>query len=323
MPTEMLSIMTIMIFLAVGGGLVVLGVMRAFSSSTEMTDRIKTYAVIPETTSKHARGKKRSRFASMRMRLNTMLSSLNSDKLALELLRADWRMTVTEFLLIRFGVTAAAFLLGWFISGSIIPGIGMAAIAYLTPGVILRWRISRRQIQFDKQLLDVLVLINGAVRAGFSLMQAIEIVAREMKPPASDEFRRVLHEASLGVSLPHALRNLTARMRNSDLDLVVTAIEIQYKVGGNLATMLSSVSETIRERIRLFGEVRVITTQQRYTGYLLSILPFVVGALMFIMNPDYMMRLFEPGPYLCIPIGAVIGIIAGHFVIQRIAKIEV
>jgi tight adherence protein B len=112
-------------------------------------------------------------------------------------------------------------------------------------------------------------------------------------------------------------------MRNADLDLMVTSIEIHYRVGGNLATMLTAVTETIRERTRLFGEVRVITTQQRYTGYLLSVLPFIVGALMFMMNPEYMKRLFTPGPLLCIPIGAIAGIILGHFVIQRIARIEV
>jgi len=171
--------------------------------------------------------------------------------------------------------------------------------------------------------VDLLVLISGAVRAGFSLLQSIEVVVKEMKPPVSEEFRRVMRETGLGVSLPEALRNLAARMENGDLNLVITAIEIQYQVGGNLATMLSAVTETIRERVRLFGEVRVLTTQQRYTGYLLSVLPFFIGAMMFILNPEYMRRLFEPGPLLCIPIGALIGILLGHIVIRRIARIEV
>src|SRR3972149_11415990 len=144
-----------------------------------------------------------------------------------------------------------------------------------------------------------------------------------MKPPASEEFRRVLRETGLGVARPKALRNRAARMGNDDVDLVVTAVEIQYQVGGNLTTMLSAVTETIRERVRLLGEVRVLTTQQRYTGYLLSVLPFFIGAMLFIMNPTYMMRLFEPGPILCIPIGALLGIVLGHLSIQRIARIEV
>jgi tight adherence protein B len=87
--------------------------------------------------------------------------------------------------------------------------------------------------------------------------------------------------------------------------------------------MLNAVSETIRERIRLFGEIRVVTTQQRYTGYLLSILPFIIGGLLFIMNPEYMSRLFQPGPLICVPIGAIAGIIMGHFVIRRITKVTI
>jgi tight adherence protein B len=238
-------------------------------------------------------------------------------------LRANWRVTVTEFLLIRFGATASGFILAWLISGSTIPGIGLALIAYLAPAIYLRWKINKRRIEFEKQLLDVLVLIAGAVRSGFSFLQALELIDREMKPPASEEFRRVIHEASLGLSVPQALQNLSARMENDDLNLVVTAVEIHYQVGGNLATMLSAVTETIRERIQLFGEVRVVTTQQRYTGYLLSILPFIIGGLLFMMNPGYMSRLFQPGPLLCIPFGAITGIIIGHFVIQRIAKINI
>ena len=196
-------------------------------------------------------------------------------------------------------------------------------IVYLVPGIYMRRKISKRRLKFEKQLLDVLVLINGAVRSGFSLLQSVELVMNEMKPPASIEFKRAVHEAGLGVPLPQALGNLATRMRNAGLDLVVTAIDIQYQVGGNLATMLSAVSETIRERIRLFGEVRVITTQQRFTGYLLSVLPFFIGGLLFMMNQEYMSGLFAPGAMRCIPIGALIGIILGHFAIQRIAKIDI
>ena len=196
-------------------------------------------------------------------------------------------------------------------------------IVYLVPGIYMRRKISKRRLKFENQLLDVLVLINGAVRSGFSLLQSVELVMNEMKPPASIEFKRAVHEAGLGVPLPQALGNLATRMRNADLDLVVTAIDIQYQVGGNLATMLSAVSETIRERIRLFGEVRVITTQQRFTGYLLSVLPFFIGGLLFMMNQEYMSGLFAPGAMRCIPIGALIGIILGHFAIQRIAKIDI
>ena len=143
-----------------------------------------------------------------------------------------------------------------------------------------------------------------------------------MTPPATEEFRRVIQEASLGLSVPQALQNLATRMDNDDFNLVVTAVEIQYQVGGNLATMLSAVTETIRERIRLFGEVRVITTQQRITSYVLSLLPFFVAGIMFLVNPDYMVRLLDPS-IRCIPIGALIGIILCFIIVQRLARIDI
>jgi tight adherence protein B len=302
-------------------GFILFGVARAVTSNA-MQDRIIAYAAIPEINIRGVRTR-RSPLAALRYRLNTALSSFSSEKLSLELTRANWQVSVSEFLLIRWGLTLFCLLMGWFISGLFLPGIGLAVIAYFVPNIYLRRSINKRQLAFEKQLLDVLILINGAVRAGFSLLQALELVVKEMKSPASEEFGRVIQEVSLGVSQPRALHNLAARMHNNDLDLVVTAVDIHHSVGGNLATMLSAVSETIRERIRLLGEVRVITTQQRYTGYLLSLLPFFIGGAMFIINPEYMLRLFEPGVMLCIPFGALLGIIAGHFAIQRIAKIEV
>jgi len=323
MITGFPSIITIGLFVLLAFGIFFWGMTRVLASGDGMQERIHAYAVIPKEKSRRGRGRRRALLARLRIRLNAMLSSLSSEKISLQLMQANLRISVTEFLLIRVWLSLVGLLVGWLTSGTMISGFGLAIIAYLIPEIYLRRQISRRQIQFEKQLVDVLVLINGAVRAGFSLLQAIEVVAREMKPPASEEFKRVVHEVGLGLALPQALMNLSSRMRNADLDLMVTSIEIHYRVGGNLATMLSAVTETIRERTRLFGEVRVITTQQRYTGYLLSVLPFIIGALMFMMNPEYMKRLFAPGPLLCIPFGAIIGIVLGHFAIQRIARIEV
>jgi tight adherence protein B len=304
-------------------GLLVLGLRFGLGGGDAIQDRIQTYAVVPEATLRLERGRRRAGLVRLRLRMNAMLSALASENLNLQLARANWPLTVPEFLILRFGSALACLALGWLFSASPLPGIGLAGIAYVTPGIYLQRSISRRQTQFTKQLSDVLVLMNGSLRAGHSLLQAMEVVTREMKPPASDEFARVVREVGLGVRLPQALRNLAARIQNGDLDLVVTAIDIQYQVGGNMAVILGAITETIRERVRLLGEVRVLTTQQRYSGYMLSVLPFVVGALMFVINPNYMRRLFEPGITLCIPIGAVIGIVIGHFTIQRISKIEV
>lgn len=309
------------LILLFGAGLLVLAAISFGAGGDSEHQRVMTYAALPDFGREGDRY--RTRMERWRLRLNALLSGMDSKKLDLQLMRANWRLTTLEFLGIRLSVTLGAFLLGWLFSGSLISGIGLAIIAYLIPGLVLRQKVSRRQIGFEKQLVDVLVLLTGAVRSGFSLLQSVEVVAREVEAPASEEFRRVLRETALGVPMPQALRNLAARMQNDDLNLAVTAIEIQYQVGGNLATMLAAVTETIRERVRLLGEVRVQTTQQRYTGHLLSVLPFFMGALLFIMNPEYIGRLFVPGPILCVPLGALGGIVLGHFIIQRIARIDV
>ena len=168
----------------------------------------------------------------------------------------------------------------------------------------------------------MLVLVTGAVRSGFSLLQAMEVVMRELAAPISEEFRRVLQEVSLGRPLTQALENMARRMENRDLDLLVTAIQIQYTVGGNLTTMLDAVTETIRERIRLFSEVRALTAQQRLAAYVISLLPLFVIAAMFVVSPDYIQQLFT-GQYILIPIIAGVLMLAGFIVVQRMARIDV
>ena len=306
-----------------GLALVLFFLLRSGSSGGEMQERILAYATVPEYIQERKTGRANPRLFRLRRQINSMLSVLGTEDLNMQLMRADWKITSTEYILIRLGVMVVGFVLGWLIFGSFLSGLALAILANLLPGILLRRAANRRQIKFESQLVDVLVLITGAVKTGFSLLQAMEVVEREMRPPASDEFRRVHTEIGLGLSLSQALDNLSARMENQDLDLVVTAVKIHDQVGGNLSTMLEAVTETVRERDRLFREARVITTQQRYTSYLISLLPIAIGLLMFMLNPDYIMQLFTRGIYIIIPILAVIGVIAGHFVLQRITKIEV
>jgi len=304
--------------------LVLFFLIRSGSSGGDLEERILVYATVPEFLQERKKGKANPRFFRIRRQLNSMLSILGTEEINLQLLRADWQITSTEYILIRLGVMVIGFVVGWLLFGSIISGLALAILANLLPGIMLRRSATRRQIKFEGQLVDVLVLITGAVKTGFSLLQAMEVVEREMQPPASDEFRRVHTEVGLGISLSQALDNLSTRMENQDLDLVVTAVKIHNQVGGNLSTMLEAVTETVRERDRLFREARVITTQQRYTSYLISLLPVAIGLLIFLLNPEYMMQLFTNGLYyMMIPILAAIGVIAGHFVLQRITKIEV
>jgi tight adherence protein B len=215
------------------------------------------------------------------------------------------------------------FVLGWIISRSIFPGIGLAIIAFLIPSIYLNRSINKRRSKFDNQLVDVLVLVTGAVRAGYGFLQALDVVVQEMQAPASEEFRKVRREVGLGLTLHQALLNLHARMQNEDLYLVVTAVNINMQVGGNLAVMLDVVTNTIRERARLFSELRALTSQQRFSGYILTLLPFFVVALLMVISPEYISRLFQPGALLCIPIGALVLMLLGNITVRMMSRIDV
>jgi tight adherence protein B len=323
MTLTLFSILALGFGIAAAGGLAIYALINLLVSGDQVTERIEAYALIDEESPQRLLERRRARINRFRLRLNNMLSMFVSEELSMQLLSANWPITETEYLLIRFWGTVLGLILGWAIFQSPFSGLGMAVIVYLIPSVYLRMSINRRQLAFERQLVDVLVLMNGAVRAGYSLLQALDVVVREMKAPASDEFRRVRREVGLGLPINQALLNLTSRMQNDDLYLVVTAININQQVGGNLVTMLDAVTQTIRERIRLFAEVRVLTSQQRYNSYILTLIPIGIGALMFVLNPSYMSGLFTPGIWLCIPIGAVVGVIVGNIWIRRLAKIEV
>jgi tight adherence protein B len=314
---------SILIIILMAYGLVIYGLRDVFFAGQDIGSRLATYVSLPEDANQPRTGQNRKvGLLRFRLRMNNMLSGLASDKLNLQLISANWPVTETEYVLIRILSVIVAFGLGMLITRQVVSGVGLAVIAFFIPDLILKRSISQRRMAFGNQLVDVLLLMTGAVRAGYSLPQAIEVVSKELKAPVSDEFRRVRHEIGLGLSLSQALSNLVARMENDDLYLVVTAININSQVGGNIVTMLEAVTDTIRERIRLFAEVRVLTAQQRFGSYVLTFIPFAMVAALFVVNPDYMKRLFDP-QILCIPIGAVVMVIIGNFAVRRLAKIEV
>jgi len=318
-----------LVLFPIGIAVILTGVVAASSlvyslkSGNDVSERLETYALVPESEQRREKKYIRSRMVRLRLRVNSMLSTFTSEELSLNLASANWPITETEYILIRIWSTVASFVIAWILFRSFYPGIGLAVIALLIPPILLNRSISQRRTKFERQLMDVLVLITGAVRAGYSFLQSLDVVVQEMKPPVSEEFRRVRREVSLGLPLSRALTNLHARMQNEDLYLVLTAVNINSQVGGNLATMLEVVTNTIRDRIRLFSEIRALTSQQRFSGYMLSLLPFIVIAILFVVSPDYISRLFQPGIMLCIPIGALIFVLMGNIVIQLMSRMDV
>ncbi len=177
---------------------------------------------------------------------------------------------------------------------------------------------------------DTITLIANALRAGSSFLQAIELVVRESRPPISTEFGRVIREVNLGLPFDVALENMVQRVKSEDFELMATAIAIQHQVGGNLAEILDSIAFTIRERIRIKGEIRTLTAQQRMSGYVVGLLPFGLAFFIYLAAPTFFNPMFnKPPDVLGIPLGIILlGIAtmamgAGFFFIRKIVDIEV
>jgi tight adherence protein B len=257
-------------------------------------------------------------------------------QLSTEIARADLKLRPPEFVALwlasPFVFMGAALLLGVIFEGLRNP-IALA-LAFLVgavfPRFYLRYRQTRRLKQFASQLPDTITLLANSLRAGSSFLQGIELVTRESHPPISEEFERVVREMSLGVALQPALNNLARRVASEDVELMVTAINIQSQVGGNLATVLDSIAFTIRERIRIQGEIQTLTAMQRYSGYVITLLPVGLGAILFLISPTYIGKMLEPEPAIFgLPAGLVMFIIGaismgiGYILIRRIVDIKV
>ncbi|HEY8656425.1 MAG TPA: type II secretion system F family protein, partial [Candidatus Limnocylindria bacterium] len=176
---------------------------------------------------------------------------------------------------------------------------------------------------FNKQLPDTIVLLSNSLRAGSSFLQSIELVSREGAPPMSEEMGRVVREVNLGLGMEEALANLVRRIKSDDLDLMVTAIGIQQQVGGNLAEILDTIAFTIRERVRIKGDINTLTAQGRVSGYLVAFLPIGLGVALNAINPAFMQPLFtETIGRILIAVGAVMMTI-GFLAIRKITDIKV
>ena len=250
-----------------------------------------------------------------------------AERAAQDIAQAGWNLKVSEFILIRFclaGVLAAATVLVAGPSGvGLLVAALMAGAGLMLPAVLLQYYRARRQNLISKQLAETLALIANSLRSGFAFTQAMELAAKQVQPPIADELERFLHEVSLGAPTDVALQKMADRSGSYDLDMMVSTIVIQRNTGGNLSEILDNVAETIRERDRLQGEIRALTSSQRFTGLVLSLYPVFLALLFFALAPEIWKVLIED------PIGRVLLVIAGTLqvmgmvAIRRILKLEV
>ncbi len=319
--------------------LVIVGVLITITSEKELVEeRIERYLEASETGMEYQSadgdyGENEKPPSALTEWLNgrvstTSFGSTTADKLA----RADVKLKPGEYLSVIVIASIGTGVLAWVLFGRMeltILGLvffvaGLVGGIFI-PGIFVGRMQTKRLKDFNAQLPDMLNLMVNGLRAGFSTMQALESVSKELPAPINNEFRRVVQEMQLGISMESALDNLLARIPSEDLDLVITAVNVQREVGGNLAEVLETISHTIRERIRIKGEIKTLTTQVTASGRLLAAMPvFLLGAL-YLLNRDYVMTFFQD-PIWC---GAsMLGcsgllIIAGIIIMNKIADIEV
>ncbi len=250
------------------------------------------------------------------------------ESIAKELARADIKLKPGEYLMIMAIAAVGVGIVGFFLGGEILAALG-AVLGLFLPRFYVRSQQTKRLIRFNDQLADMLNLMVNGLRAGYSTMQAMEAVSKELPTPISDEFRRVVQEMQLGVNMEKALDNLLRRIPSDDLDLVVTAVNVQREVGGNLAEILDTISYTIRERVRIKGEIRVLTAQVMYSGRFLSLMPVIVMLILYVLNRAYMMEFFNPVNNARLPCGYIalgvagLLIVSGYFAMNKLGEIEI
>jgi tight adherence protein B len=270
-------------------------------------------------------------------RLNRVVEQRDfGTNLARDIARADLKLKPGEYIALWAGtVVAVPFL--FLTLGTVLKPLSTpialligAIVGFFLPRLWLGRRQASRLGAFNKQLPDTITLIANALRAGSSFLQAIEMVVREGTPPITTEFGRVVREVNLGLAFDVALENMVRRVRSDDLELMATAITIQHQVGGNLAEILDSIAFTIRERVRIKGEIRTLTAQQRLSGYVVAGMPIGLMGVLFVVAPNFMKPMFENPPGIAgLPAGMIVlGIglffmVIGFLLIRRIVAIEV
>lgn len=260
--------------------------------------------------------------------LNKRVEGSNfGDKIARDLARADIKMKAGEYIALQMISAFGVGVVVWFITGQSLPiGLLGAIGGFFLPGMYVKQMQGKRLIRFNEQLADMLNLMVNGLRAGYSTTQAMEAVSKELPAPISDEFRRVVQEMQLGVPMEKSLDNLHRRIPSDDLDLVITAINVQREVGGNLAEILDTISYTIRERVRIKGEIRVLTTQVMYSGRFLAMMPLFVIAILYLLNRAYMMEFLNPENvpcgYIALGLSGLL-IVMGYFAMNKLGDIEI
>ena len=244
-------------------------------------------------------------------------------KMILEFQKADLKLRYSEYVGMYFVVTLVPGLIGYMMTKNVAGFFMLAGPALIVPRTYVKFRQFQRIRRIDNQIVDALILISNSLKSGYSFFQGMELVADEAPHPISSEFRRMLREINLGYPVEQALDGLAERVPSEDLDLVITVIKIHRQIGGNLAEILDKIVHTIRERIRIKGEISTLTAQGKFQGIILTLLPPGMAIIIYIMNPGYMTLLFTTLLGKVFLAVAFILQMIGGFMIKKVVEIKV
>jgi tight adherence protein B len=252
-----------------------------------------------------------------------VLSKEKNKKLAVMLEQAGVPLKPEEYVLFQWILTVLLAMLFLLITDSFLFLAIGAAVGFVAPGLWIKKKKKKRITQFNDGLPDLITTVVGSLRAGFSFPQALMTVVEEAQSPVKEEMERVLKEMQYGSTIEDSLNELKMRMPSEDLDLMIQAIIIQRQVGGNLATVLDKIVETIRDRMRIQRQITTLTAQGRLSGIIIGLLPLILSIFLYMIEPDYIGTLFTNAiGWVMIGAGTISGLI-GFVLIRKITTIEV
>jgi len=251
------------------------------------------------------------------------LGSKYREKMEVRLVQAHLPLKYEEYITINLMIFIAAAILSIVFTENILLSVAFAVPASFSPILYVNFRRKGIIQKIETQLPDTLALISNTLKSGYSFLQAIDAASKELPPPISLEFQQIMREINLGVNTEKALESFSKRVQSPDLELIILAVLIQRQIGGNLSEILDNISETIRSRIKIKGEIKVLTAQGRVSGLIISLMPVVLGIILYFMNPSYILTLFKNPMGIGMLVLAVFMQAIGIFLIRRIIRIEV
>ena len=304
--------------------------LKAIFGNHDYMSRLGSYTNVEETREERKKDRKKENGSFFGGMLSRGIGKIKffdgyKKKMQIELSRAHLLLKPEEFMtlsLILFSVFAVIILL--------IKGVGMwplaliaGTVGWFLPILAVKSKVKKRIKLLNEQLGDAIMMISNSMKAGFSFFQAINIVSEEMTGPISEEFTLMKKEVNLGLTTEKALENMASRVSSEDLELVITAVMIQRQVGGNLAEVLDNITSTIRDRVKIKGEIKTLTAQGKMSGMVISLLPAVLCGIIYLINPRQMSLLFTR-PLGLVMVGiAVFMELTGIILIRKVVKIDI